>query len=74
MRGHGFDSLADTKQSLYKGIDKLIEGNTIGDVSFAIQQHAESYKYGVVRELCGHGLGEKIHEEPQILAIKDSFY
>lgn len=55
-----------TKESLYEGIKKCKVGNTIGDVSFAIQNYCEKYKYGVVRELVGHGLGKKLHELPNI--------
>ena len=42
-------------------------GATLGDVGFAIQQHAESHGYSVVREYCGHGIGREMHEEPQVL-------
>ncbi|MEM9391553.1 MAG: type I methionyl aminopeptidase, partial [Bacteroidota bacterium] len=45
-----------TKESLYKGIEKAVFGNRIGDVAYAIQNHVESYGYGIVRELVGHGL------------------
>ena len=56
-----------TKESLYKGIEKTITGNRIGDISFAIQQHTEKkHEYGVVRELVGHGLGKNMHEDPQV--------
>jgi methionyl aminopeptidase len=56
-----------TKESLYKGIDKAIAGNRIGDISFAIQEHTEQkFGYGVVRELVGHGLGKNMHEDPQV--------
>ncbi len=56
-----------TKESLYKGIEKAIAGNRIGDISFAIQEHTEKkYGYGVVRELVGHGLGRSLHEDPQV--------
>jgi len=56
-----------TKESLYKGIEKAIAGNRIGDISFAIQEHTEKkYGYGVVRELVGHGLGRNMHEDPQV--------
>ena len=49
-----------TKESLYKGIEKAVAGNRVGDISFAIQEHTEKkYGYGVVRELVGHGLGKK---------------
>ena len=56
-----------TKQSLYKGIEKAIAGNRIGDIAFAIQEHTEKkHGYGVVRELVGHGLGRNLHEDPQV--------
>lgn len=56
-----------TKESLYKGIEKAVAGNRIGDISYAIQEHTEKkYGYGVVRELVGHGLGRNLHEDPQV--------
>ncbi len=55
-----------TKESLYKGIEKFTTSYRVGDIGFAIQQHAESHGYGVVRELVGHGLGKKMHEDPQV--------
>ena len=55
-----------TKESLYKGIEQAVEGNRIGDISHAVQQHAESFGYGVVRELVGHGLGANLHESPEV--------
>jgi methionyl aminopeptidase len=55
-----------TKESLYLGINQMVSGNRIGDISFAIQQHAEKHGYGVVRELVGHGLGKSMHEEPEV--------
>jgi methionyl aminopeptidase len=56
-----------TKESLYKGIEKAIAGNRVGDISFAIQEHTEKkHGYGVVRELVGHGLGRNMHEDPQV--------
>jgi methionyl aminopeptidase len=56
-----------TKESLYKGIEKAIVGNYIGDIAFAIQEHTErKHGYGVVRELVGHGLGKNMHEDPQV--------
>ncbi len=55
------------KESLYKGIEKCIAGNRVGDISFAIQEHTEKkHGYGVVRELVGHGLGTSLHEDPQV--------
>lgn len=56
-----------TKESLYKGIEKAVAGNRVGDISYAIQEHTErKYGYGVVRELVGHGLGRSLHEDPQV--------
>jgi methionyl aminopeptidase len=55
-----------TKASLYKGIKQFKLGNRVGDVGFAIQKHAEKNGYGVVRELVGHGLGRKMHEDPEM--------
>ena len=56
-----------TKESLKKGIEKAVAGNRVGDVGFAVQDYCEKqYKYGVVRELVGHGLGKSLHEDPQI--------
>ncbi len=55
------------KESLYKGIEKAIHGNRVGDIAYAVQQYTEKeHGYGVVRELVGHGLGRKLHEEPQV--------
>ena len=56
-----------TKQSLYKGIEKALAGNRVGDISFAIQEWTEKkHGYGVVRELVGHGIGRSMHEDPQM--------
>jgi methionyl aminopeptidase len=55
-----------TKESLYLGIEQAVSGNRIGDISYAIQTHAEKHGYGVVRELVGHGLGRSLHEEPEV--------
>ena len=55
-----------TKESLYKGIEMAISGNRIGDIGYAIQKHAESFGYGVVRELVGHGVGKNLHESPEV--------
>jgi methionyl aminopeptidase len=55
-----------TKKSLYLGIEKMVSGNRIGDISFAIQKYTEQYGYGVVRELVGHGLGKEMHESPEV--------
>ena len=55
-----------TEESLYKGIDKAVPGNFVGDIGHAVQTHAESNGFSVVRELVGHGIGENLHEEPQV--------
>ena len=55
-----------TKESLYLGIGQFKVGNRVGDVGYAIQNYCESHGYGIVRELVGHGLGEKLHEGPEM--------
>lgn len=55
-----------TKECLYKGIEKAVVGMRIGDISAAVQEHAESNGYSVVRELVGHGLGRSLHEAPEV--------
>ena len=55
-----------TKESLVKGAEMAVAGNRVGDISWAVQSHAEHYGYGVVRELVGHGLGRKMHESPEV--------
>jgi len=60
------DLLKITEESLYKGIEQAVEGNRLGAVSNAIQVHAEQKGFGVVRDFVGHGIGRKMHEEPQI--------
>ncbi|MBR4969637.1 MAG: type I methionyl aminopeptidase [Alistipes sp.] len=55
-----------TKEALYRGTAQAKAGNRVGDISAAVQDYAESFGYGVVRELEGHGLGRKMHEEPGV--------
>jgi methionyl aminopeptidase len=55
-----------TKESLYIGIAEFKIGNRVGDVGYAIQKYCEDHGYGVVRELVGHGLGRKMHEDPEM--------
>ena len=55
------------QESLYKAIDIVRPGITLGDIGHVIQQYAESNHYSVVREYCGHGIGRVFHEEPQVL-------
>ena len=55
-----------TEECLYIGIDQALPGRTTGDIGYAIQKHAESYGFGVVRSLVGHGIGTEPHCEPQV--------
>ncbi|MCR5822206.1 MAG: type I methionyl aminopeptidase [Bacteroidales bacterium] len=55
-----------TKESLYIGLNKCKAGNRVGDIGAAVQQHCEKNGYSVVRELCGHGVGFKMHESPNV--------
>ena len=55
-----------TRECLFLGIAKAVSGNRMGDISWAIQQHAENNRYSVVRELLGHGIGTAIHEKPDV--------
>ena len=55
-----------TKESLYRGIENAVAGRHLGDISDAVQSHCEQNKYGVVRELTGHGIGRQMHEDPQV--------
>ncbi len=56
-----------TQECLMLAIEQVKPGCTLGDIGYAIQKHAESKRYSVVREFCGHGIGKKFHEEPQVL-------
>ncbi len=58
--------LRTTKESLYMGIEKAVEGNRIGDIGEAVQTYCEKHGYSVVRELVGHGIGRKMHEAPEV--------
>jgi methionyl aminopeptidase len=58
--------LTVTRDALYKGIAQAQPGNTMGDIGAAIQKHVERSRYGVVRDLVGHGIGNTVHEEPQV--------
>jgi methionyl aminopeptidase len=55
-----------TEESLYKAIEKAMVGNTVGDVGAAVQEHVEAAGFSVVREFVGHGIGTKLHEDPQV--------
>ena len=56
-----------TQECMYAGIKEVRPGARLGDVGAAIQEHAESNHYSVVRDYCGHGIGQIYHEEPQVL-------
>ena len=58
--------LRTTKESLNVGIEKAVEGYRIGDIGHAVQEYCEKRGYSVVRELCGHGVGKRLHEEPDV--------
>ncbi|PAV24845.1 methionine aminopeptidase type I [Tamilnaduibacter salinus] len=56
-----------TQECLYKGMEMVRPGATLGDIGHAIQKHAEKNRFSVVREFCGHGIGKGFHEEPQVM-------
>ena len=58
--------LRTTKEALYKGIENAVAGKHVGDIGHIVQEHCEAQGYGVVRELTGHGIGQKMHEDPQV--------
>lgn len=60
------DLIKVTKESFFKGVENAIVGNRLTDISFAIQQYAESQGYSVVRDYVGHGIGTAMHEEPEV--------
>lgn len=55
-----------TRQSFFEGMKKAVAGNHLHDISAAIGDYAQSFGYGVVRDLCGHGIGNHLHEDPEI--------
>jgi methionyl aminopeptidase len=55
-----------TEESLYKAIERARPGNRVSDIGHAVQQHVEAYGFSVVREFVGHGIGQRMHEEPQV--------
>ena len=58
--------LEDTEKSLYVGLSQVKPGNRIGDIGYAIEEYAHKHNLGVVRELCGHGVGTSVHEDPEV--------
>ena len=59
--------VANAQKALNKGIEKARVGNTLGDISAAIQQEIEKEGFGIIRDFAGHGIGKQMHEEPEIL-------
>ena len=59
--------LEHTEKSLFVGLEQVKPGNRIGDIGHAIETYAKEHKLGVVRELCGHGIGTELHEDPDVL-------
>lgn len=55
-----------TEESLYVGLAQVKPGNRIGDIGYAIEQYARKHNLGVVKELCGHGVGTSVHEDPEV--------
>jgi methionyl aminopeptidase len=55
-----------TKVALYKGVDQAVAGKRVGDISSAVQDYVTPYKFGIVRELVGHGVGLHLHEKPEV--------
>jgi methionyl aminopeptidase len=60
------DLLKITKECLTLGVQKAVVGMRVGDIAFAVQEHAEKHGYGVVKELVGHGVGYRLHEKPDV--------
>ena len=56
-----------TQESMFLGIEQVKPGTTLGDIGHAIQKHAESNRYSIVREFCGHGIGKNFHEDPHVM-------
>jgi methionyl aminopeptidase len=55
-----------TRECLFKGIEQVKPGNTIGDIGFSVHKHATRHGYSIVKEYCGHGIGAAMHEEPEV--------
>ena len=56
-----------TKESLFKGLEQVKPGQRIGDIGHAVEEYALAHNLGVVKELCGHGVGTEVHEDPEVL-------
>ncbi len=59
--------LEETEAALFKGLETIKDGSRVGDISYAVQSHANKHKLGIVREFAGHGVGSNVHEKPEIL-------
>ncbi len=55
-----------TRESLFKAMERMVPGNRLYDVSYAVQEYVERQGYSIVREFCGHGVGQRMHEDPQV--------
>ncbi|MDI6906925.1 MAG: type I methionyl aminopeptidase [Thermoanaerobacterales bacterium] len=66
VNGEVLELLRVTREALHAGIEKARPGNRLTDISHAVQSVAEAYRFGVVRDYVGHGIGRKMHEEPQV--------
>ena len=55
-----------TQESLFRAMEKMVPGNRLYDVSYAVQEYVEARGYSVVRDFCGHGIGQRMHEDPQV--------
>ncbi|HEY3997881.1 MAG TPA: type I methionyl aminopeptidase [Candidatus Xenobia bacterium] len=63
-----------TRESLFKGIEKALDGGRVGDIGHAVQSHVEQFGYSIVRDLVGHGVGRQLHEEPQVPNFGEAGY
>lgn len=55
-----------TRESLIRAVEKMVPGNRLYDVSYAVQEYVEAHRFAIVREFCGHGIGQSMHEDPQV--------
>ncbi|QUJ69909.1 type I methionyl aminopeptidase (plasmid) [Photobacterium sp. GJ3] len=69
VQPHAMRLVKNTYEAMWEGIKQVRPGATLGDIGYAIQKHAESRGYSVVREYCGHGIGREMHEDPQVLHV-----
>jgi methionyl aminopeptidase len=58
--------LKNTEKALFVGLEQVKPGNRVGDIGYAIEEYAHKHNLGVVRELCGHGVGTSVHEDPEV--------